>query len=96
MLEEIRTEHDAAHAPNISLRVVAAVAFDDFWSHPEDSAFECGVLVDIGRVGGLGNSKIGYLAFPGRLDEDVLGFEVAMDNAARVKVFEASEDLLAE
>ena len=54
------------------------------------------MLVDIGRVSGLGNSKIRYLAFTRRLDEDVLGFEVAMDDAARVEVFEASEDLLAE
>lgn len=82
-------EHEHAHRPPIDGFAVS-LGLDDLWSEVVGRAAE-GPGHILGDM--LGESKIGDLDVSHRVQQQVLGLEVAVDDCVRVQVFQRQQDL---
>lgn len=78
----------AAKRPDVDLRAVPlTLRLDDLRSHPEDRALH-GVrdVVAVDVVCLFRNSKVGNLARPIEVEEDVVSFEIAVEDSLVVEI----------
>lgn len=91
-------KHHATQRPNVDLGTVAlSLAADDLGRHPENGALHAVgdvVAVDVVRL--LGNTKIRDLASTVEVEQDVVGLEIAVEDALAVKVSKTAERLARE
>jgi hypothetical protein len=67
---------------------------DDLWCHPEDGSLHAvGDVVDVRVSGAFRDSEIRYLAGSVEVEQDVVGFEITVEDTLAVKVGETAESL---